>query len=112
MVNSLIKLGVDRILTSGQQARAIDGLFLLKQLIKTADSQLIILPGGGINSENVNSLLDIGLSEIHASAREAATPSEAKPNVNLSSAGLPDEYRYADYQEIIKLHNIIHPHET
>lgn len=111
-VDILYKLGVERILTSGQKATAEDGLPLLQQLLEVVEKKLIILPGGGVNSENAAKLLAIGLSELHASVRENVNYSTSKPNVSLSLGGLPDEYRYADYQEIVKLHNIIHPHET
>lgn len=69
-LGQLIDLGVDRILTSGQQSRAIDGLELLIELDKRAEGQLIILPGSGINANNVSSFKSNGFNEIHASASE------------------------------------------
>ena len=69
-LEKLIDLDVDRILTSGQQSRAIDGLDLLIELGKRAQDQLIILPGSGINAGNAYSFKTNGFKEIHASASE------------------------------------------
>ncbi|MGJ8684128.1 MAG: copper homeostasis protein CutC [Nonlabens sp.] len=51
-VVDLVNLGAKRILTSGQHAKAIDGIENLKQYQKLAGDELIILPGGGINAGN------------------------------------------------------------
>ena len=69
----LIDLGVNRILSSGQQSKAIDGLELLIELNQNSQDQLIILPGSGIIADNVQSFKNNGFKEIHASASEAIT---------------------------------------
>jgi len=67
-LEQLAELKVDRILTSGQSAKAIDGLPLIKSLIAAAAGRVTILPGSGINSKNVSSIiLETGGCEIHAS---------------------------------------------
>src|SRR5690554_2199592 len=43
----IISLGCDRILSSGQQPTAVEGMVLLKQLIKKADNRIIVMPGSG-----------------------------------------------------------------
>ena len=67
-LETLMNLGVDRILTSGQKNKALDGLGLLKQLKDIAKDKLIILPGSGINSENIDLFKQAGFKEIHTSA--------------------------------------------
>lgn len=67
-LKQLMDIGVDRILTSGQAKKAVDGIDLLKQLKAKAKSHLIILPGGGINSENVKHFKQTGFQELHTSA--------------------------------------------
>jgi copper homeostasis protein len=64
----LIELGADRILTSGLEERAENGIELLKKLHKIAQHKLIILPGSGINSKNVALFKNAGFEEIHTSA--------------------------------------------
>ncbi len=64
----LIALGVHRLLTSGQQEKAEDGIDLLLELQKLAKNKLTILPGSGINSENCIHFKNTGFTEIHSSA--------------------------------------------
>lgn len=67
-IQQLIDLDVDRILTSGLQKKAIDGIELLKELKDMAQRKITILPGGGINSDNVAVFKKAGFKEVHASA--------------------------------------------
>lgn len=64
----LINAGATRILTSGKSTIATDGMELLKSLSEKANNKLIILPGGGINSENAILFKQAGFKEIHCSA--------------------------------------------
>ncbi|WP_296315829.1 copper homeostasis protein CutC [Winogradskyella sp. UBA3174] len=64
----LIDLGVERVLTSGQQTTAELGLELLKDLNIMSSGRIIILAGSGITSDNALKFKQIGLNEIHASA--------------------------------------------
>jgi len=67
-LEKLIDLGAERVLTSGQETSAENGLELLNQLKKIADNKIIILPGSGINPANASLFKNAGFSEIHASA--------------------------------------------
>ena len=51
-LEDLIALGVDRILTSGQEATVPEGAELLADLVKRAGDQVIIMPGCGITERN------------------------------------------------------------
>ena len=72
---TLLDLKVDRILTSGTKEKAVDGIELLIELKKIAAQKLIILPGSGINKDNVKLFKNAGFEEIHASASKII-PSE------------------------------------
>ena len=67
-ISQLIEMGADRVLTSGQQKRAEDGIKLLKELKEIGGEKIIILVGGGINSNNAKIFKNEGFEEIHASA--------------------------------------------
>ena len=69
-LEQLIEAGCQRILTSGQKPVATAGINLIKDLIKAANDQIIIMPGGGINSKNLNRFKEIGATEFHAAARK------------------------------------------
>ena len=71
-LEDLIDLGVDRILTSGQQATAWEGVGLIEALEKQAAGRVVIMPGGGINEHNIRALVQqTGVSECHVSARKS-----------------------------------------
>ncbi|MDC1464465.1 hypothetical protein N8387_02135 [Polaribacter sp.] len=53
-------LEIDRILTSGLEERAINGIALLKEITDIAKEQLIILPGSRINATNARTFKSNG----------------------------------------------------
>ena len=63
----LIKIKSNRLLTSGQKNTAIDGIELIQKLIKISNKKIIIMPGSGINSENITEFKKIESKEIHGS---------------------------------------------
>jgi len=64
----LKKLGVTRLLTSGQKTTAKEGLSLLKKLLEQTENKIEIMPGGGINSENILDFKNAGFEMVHFSA--------------------------------------------
>lgn len=66
----LKRAGVSRLLTSGQQPTAEQGIELLTKLVAQADNKLIVMPGGGVTSENIHRILQAtDATEIHGSAK-------------------------------------------
>ena len=51
-LEDLINLGVDRVLTSGQEATVPEGADLLEELVKIAGDRIIVMPGCGITERN------------------------------------------------------------
>lgn len=51
-LETLIELGVDRLLTSGLEATVIEGIETLAALVKQAGDRIIIMPGCGITERN------------------------------------------------------------
>lgn len=67
-LEQIIGLGCRRILTSGQQPSAAQGIDLLRQLRQRAAGRIIIMPGGGVTPDNAADILArTGCTEIHAS---------------------------------------------
>jgi copper homeostasis protein len=63
-----IDLGFERILTSGGAPSALQGLGGLQRCFDAAGDSITIMPGAGINAENVGRLLDkLPVREVHAS---------------------------------------------
>jgi len=66
----LIKMGCERILTSGQKPTAPEGVELIAELNKRADDRIIIMPGSGVRKENIGTLAEkTGCMEFHSSLR-------------------------------------------
>jgi copper homeostasis protein len=69
-MEQLIGIGCERILTSGQQPAAPDGIELIAELNKAADGRMIIMPGSGVRKENIKALAEkTGCIEFHSSLR-------------------------------------------
>lgn len=67
----LISLGVDRVLTSGQQAKAMEGRELLRQLHMDYGSRIQILAGSGVNETNAKDLMEYtGINQVHSSCKD------------------------------------------
>ena len=70
-LEDVITCGADRLLTSGQREKAWEGRNLIQKLIAQAGNRISVMPGSGINEENIQDLLqETGANEFHASARE------------------------------------------
>jgi copper homeostasis protein len=66
----LIEIGCQRILTSGQQPTAPEGIDLIAQLIQSANERITIMPGSGVRKENIRELAEkTGAREFHSSVR-------------------------------------------
>lgn len=92
-LQQLTDLGVDRILTSGQQQTAEVGLSLIKSLIQHSQGPLI-MPGGGVRLTNLHKFIDAGVQEVHTSAGHMV-PSVMryrKAGVNMNTDSDTDEF--------------------
>ncbi|TRY69171.1 hypothetical protein TCAL_01373 [Tigriopus californicus] len=68
---TLIDLGFHRILSSGQSPSAWEGRLLLRSLVEAVGDEIVVMPGGGISSDNLEDILvTTRCKEFHASARE------------------------------------------
>lgn len=68
-LEDIIATGIDRLLTSGLQQKAIEGKQLIKELIAIAKNRISIMPGSGVNHTNRDELLNFTLAhELHLSA--------------------------------------------
>ena len=72
-LETLIELGVSRVLTSGQEATVLEGLPLIAELIRRAGERIVVMPGGGITSRNIDRIVAVAKPrEIHFAALEPA----------------------------------------
>ena len=87
-LEDIIELGFKRILTSGQQNKAEDGLPLIKELVEKAGDRIIIMPGSGVTEDNIAHIAAVtGASELHLSARRPVKSKMKFKNKNVSMGG-------------------------
>lgn len=68
-LEDVIESGCTRILTSGLKPTAAEGVSLIRELIELADERIIIMPGSGVRSSNIEGLIELsGAVEFHTSA--------------------------------------------
>ena len=83
-LEQIIALGFNRILTSGQQPKAIQGVDLLARLNRQAAGRIILMAGSGVTEQNIKEIRDVtGLNEFHFSGRESVPSAMQYVNPNL-----------------------------
>ncbi len=83
-LEDVIALGFDRILTSGQQPKAEQGIDLLARLNRQADGRIILMAGSGVTEQNIRRIREAtGLNEFHFSGRESVDSAMQYVNPNL-----------------------------
>jgi copper homeostasis protein len=94
-LDALIALGVDRLLTSGQEPSVLEGAPLIRRLIDRAAGRLIVMPGGDITARNAARIaVETGAQEFHfaAFAPEASAMRWRNEAVFMGGALRPPEY--------------------
>jgi len=127
-MNDIISIGCTRILTSGQQKTSIEGKGLIKKLIDQYGERIIIMPGGGINGNNLDELLNMWtldhekidgcgekvgcrVKEFHASARVSKESKMKYRNAGSKMGSDSDEYMtkvtsYEIVRKMVDMYNI------
>jgi len=91
----LKKIGIKRVLTSGGKNTAVEGLELLAELVKEAGEDIIIMPGSGVNHNNIETILEqTRAAEFHSSAKIFLKSKMRYFNdaINMGGNGDSDEY--------------------
>ncbi|MGI4803602.1 MAG: copper homeostasis protein CutC [Janthinobacterium lividum] len=72
-LEEIIKMGFERILTSGTENSAVKGASMISSLIKQAAGRISIMPGAGIRPENLRELIEqTGATEYHSTAKSVS----------------------------------------
>ena len=93
-LDALIALGVDRVLTSGGAATALEGGEAIAALVRQAGGRIAIMAGGGVRPANVGELVRrSGVDEVHARLTEAvASEMRFRTETGVSRSLTPNEY--------------------
>lgn len=95
-METLIELGVDRVLTSGLKPKAMDGIELIKELQAKYGDKIEILAGSGMNATNAREMMDrTGIYQVHSSCKDWRNdPTTACHEVSYAYAPAPHESHY------------------
>lgn len=96
-LEDLVALGIDRVLTSGQEASCLEGLEMIAALQRQAAGRIIVLPGGGLTLQNVRKIVQAsGANEVHLSARSSVESGMAYRNSRVYMGGTlrPPEFAW------------------
>ena len=84
-LKKIIDLGFNRVLTSGQQQTALQGIELLNKPNQIAQGKLVVMPGGGINDQNCDLFFKEGFDEIHLSGKGKEKTALGEPIADLNT---------------------------
>ncbi|MCL2497795.1 MAG: copper homeostasis protein CutC [Symbiobacteriaceae bacterium] len=96
-LETLIRLGVKRVLTSGQKPNVFHAQDLIKQLIQQAGSRMEVLPGAGLDEYNIQEFIrNTGTTQVHIAPMGWGGDSSplGNPAITFGGALYPSEVRY------------------
>jgi len=96
-LEQLIDLGITRVMTSGQEASAYNGVDNIASYIRHAAGRIQILPAGGVNRFTVADIVRrTGCDQVHASLSTIATDQSvlARPQVSFGGTLKPPETEF------------------
>jgi len=105
-LEELIACGCERILTSGMKNFAFEGAAFLKELVTLAGERIIIMPGSGINEDNIQELISITQAkEYHTSAKMPIEGNMTYHNPAIKHMGNVEVSDERKIRKIVKLLN-------
>ncbi len=108
-VDDLARIGVDRVLTSGQARTALAGTRTIVRMIERAAGRLVILPGGRISETNAARIVELtGAREIHVRAAQQVRSEMKHRNRQLTFRAQPLASDYvAEYTDAHRIRKIV-----
>lgn len=94
-LEDLISLGIDRVLTSGQEATAMEGIETIAELVRLADDRIKIMACGNLNERNIAKLVErSNVREVHFTGFGSVESQMKYRNENVFMGGTlrPPEY--------------------
>lgn len=94
-LETLVALGVDRVLTSGGAPSALEGAAALRALVRQADGRLVVLAGGGLTAATVGPVIEAsGVREVHVRGAEWVESAMRfrRAGVGVAKPYVPDEF--------------------
>ncbi len=111
-LDTLIQLGVSRVLTSGQRPTAMEGADVIAAMVRHAAGRIEILPGAGIRASNLRLILErTGCTQLHMSAHMLAHDMSAANGNGICFTGseIPKEgcYKLIDPKKVEEIARVL-----
>ena len=85
-LEDIIETGCTKILSSGGASNVEIGFNKLVELHNQANDRIEIMPGGGVNIDNVQKFIDAGFNNIHLSAKKLVkSKMQFKPDLSMTA---------------------------
>jgi len=108
-LESLIRCGVTRVLTSGQAPSVPEGIALIRDLVERARGRIEILPGAGVRASNIAHIIQYTkATQIHfsASVKQAEPSGQNNRGLHFGGALYPPE-DVIDVTSAVKIRSVI-----
>jgi copper homeostasis protein len=95
-LEALVGLGLDRVLTTGQENAIGDGLDLVAEMVRRARGRIVVMPGGG-NDRNIRTIVSrTGAREVHVTGTRGVESRMRHRNTRCFMGGelRPPEYSW------------------
>lgn len=104
-IETLINLKCDRILTSGQKSKAMQGMELIKNLQEKYGQQIEILAGSGMNHKNIQEMKNYTkIKQVHSSCKGyRIDPTTSNDSVSYSYIDHTNQYDVVELDLVEKL---------
>ena len=105
VVEELIGIGFNRILSSGGKNKALDGLENLAELVAASKGRIQIMAGSGVNPVNCLDFVQVGVNAVHLSARTTRNSEMEyrRPGISMGGVAEISEFEVAySSEEIIR----------
>jgi copper homeostasis protein len=101
-INKIIKLGFNRLLTSGQRgsADATEAVNLIQTLQVSFGDKIVIMPGAGVNVSNAKLFVDLECKIVHSSCKTVRAMPKVENNLSMGTAD--SEYLFVTDENIVK----------
>ena len=96
-LETLIELGVDRVLTTGQAPTVLEGAELVRDLVKAAGDRIIVMPGGITERTAARVVGTTGAREYHFAA---LTPTASGMRFRRHDVFMGGELRPPEYDRL------------
>lgn len=98
-LEKLIDLGFDRLLTSGQKPKAIDGIERIRKMVIWAEGRIEIMAGSGVNASNAAALAEAGVNALHFTSHTTPTRTDS---FGMGLKTIPDKEKISAISKLFR----------